>query len=59
LQALPTEYKNARDRRISDTEGTIENIDTSQRKGKRQTAANPKHPRNPGHNEKTKPKDNR
>ena len=24
-----------------------------------QKAPNPKHPRNPGHNEKTKPKDNR
>jgi hypothetical protein len=30
-----------------------------QRKYKMQKAPNPKHPGNPGHNEKTKPRDNR
>jgi hypothetical protein len=37
-------------------EDTIENIDTTK---KMQKASNPKHPGNPGHNEKAKPKDNR
>jgi hypothetical protein len=32
---------------------------SNQRKFKMQKAPNPKHPRNPRHNEKTKPKDNR
>jgi hypothetical protein len=41
--------------RISRAEDTIENIDTtSERKRKKQKAPNPKHPGNPGHNEKTK-----
>jgi predicted nucleic acid-binding Zn-ribbon protein len=43
--------------RISRVEGTIENIDTTVKE--KQKAPNPKHPGNPGHNEKTKPKDNR
>jgi chromosome segregation ATPase len=42
--------------RISGTEVTIRNIDNSQRKCKKQRAPNPG---NSGHNEKTKPKDNR
>jgi hypothetical protein len=37
-------------------EDTIENIDTTD---EMQKAPNPKYPGNPGHNEKTKPKDNR
>jgi hypothetical protein len=45
--------------RISVAEDTIENRHNSQRKCKMQKASNPKHPGNPGHNEKTKPKDNR
>jgi hypothetical protein len=46
--------------RISGAEDTIENTDTTMReKCKMQKAPNPKHPGNPGHNEKTKPKDNR
>ena len=46
--------------RISGAEGTIENIHrlNSQRKCKKQKAPNPKDPGDPGHNEKTKPKDN-
>ena len=51
--------QNTRHSRISGAEGTIENINTSQRKHKKQKAPNPKHLGNPGHNEKTKPKDNR
>jgi hypothetical protein len=43
--------------RMSGAEDTIENIDTQSKKMQR--APNPKHLRNPGHNEKTKPKDNR
>ena len=38
---------------ISGAEDTIENIDITVK------AANPNHPENPGHNEKTKPKNNR
>jgi hypothetical protein len=48
--------------RISGAEDTIENIDTTIKentKSKKQKAPNPKHPGNPGYNEKTKPKDNR
>jgi hypothetical protein len=45
--------------RISGTEDTIENIDTTvKKKCKRQKSPNLKHPGNPGHNEKIKPKDN-
>jgi hypothetical protein len=41
-------------------EDTIENFDTTVRKKcKIQNAPIPKHPGNPGHNKKTKPKDNR
>jgi hypothetical protein len=55
------QQQNTRDRResISGVEDSIENIDTSQRKCKKQKAPNPKHPGNPEHNEKTKLKDNR
>ena len=48
--------------RISGAEDTIENIDTTvggKKKPKKKKAPNTKHPENPGHNEKTKPKDNR
>jgi hypothetical protein len=47
--------------RISGAEDTIENIDTKVKnaKCKMQKNPNPKHPGNPGHNEKTKPKENR
>ena len=37
--------------RISGAEDTIENIDTTVKKCKKQKAPNPKHPRNPGYNE--------
>ena len=43
--------------RISDAKDTIETI--FQRKCKMQKACIPKYPGNPGHNEKTKPKDYR
>ena len=45
--------------RISGAVDSTENRHKSQRKGKKLKAPNPKHPRNPGHNEKTKPKGNR
>jgi hypothetical protein len=46
--------------RISCAEDIIENIDTIvKEKCKKQNNPNPKHPGNPGHNEKTKPKDSR
>jgi hypothetical protein len=34
-------------------------LTNSQRKCKRKKAPNPKHPENPGHSKKTKPRDNR
>jgi hypothetical protein len=52
--------QNTRDRRISGTEDTIENIDTKVKgnaKGKKLLTQ--KHTENPGHNKKTKPKDTR
>jgi hypothetical protein len=48
--------------RTSGAEDTIGNIDTTVKKNakcKMQKAPNPKHPGNPGNNEKTKSKDNR
>jgi hypothetical protein len=48
--------------RISGAEDTLENINTivkENAKCKMQKVPNPKHPGNPVHNEKTKPKDNR
>ena len=45
--------------RISGAEDSIENIGTTTRKCKTQKDPNSKHPGNPGHNEKTKPTDNR
>jgi hypothetical protein len=45
--------------RISGAEDTIEDIDTTVKKCKIQKSLHPKHPGNPEHNEKTKPKDNR
>ena len=45
--------------RISGAEDTIENIDTTIRQCEMQKGTNPKHPGNPGHNKKTKPKNNR
>jgi hypothetical protein len=44
--------------RISGVEDSIENTDTTV-KMQKQKATNPKYSGNPGHNEKTKPKDNR
>jgi chromosome segregation ATPase len=43
----------------SGTEEIIENIDTTVKENAKHKATNPKHRRNPGYNEKTKPKDNR
>jgi hypothetical protein len=43
--------------RILGAADTIENIDTTLKENAK--APNPKHPGNPGHNEKTKAKDNR
>jgi hypothetical protein len=46
--------------RISGAENSIENMDTAiKKKCKMEKEPNSKHPRNQGHNEKTKPKDNR
>ena len=46
--------------RMSGAEDTIENIDTTVKENaKCKKDPNPKQPGNPGHNEKTKPKDNR
>ena len=46
--------------RISGTEDSIENITTTIKDNtKRKKILNSKHPGNPGHNEKTKPTDNR
>jgi predicted nucleic acid-binding Zn-ribbon protein len=46
--------------RISGAEDSIENIGTTIKENtKRKKDPNSKHPENPGHNEKTKPKDNR
>ena len=42
--------------KISGAKDRLENIDTTVKKCKMQKTPNPKHP---GHNEKTKPKDNR
>jgi hypothetical protein len=43
--------------KISGAEDTIENIDTAVKENAK--CSQQKHPGNPGHNEKTKPKDNR
>ena len=46
--------------RFSSAVDTIENPDTTiKENAKKQKAPNLKHPGNPGHNDKTKPKDNR
>jgi hypothetical protein len=46
--------------RILGAEDSLENMENNgQRKCKMQKDPNSKHPGNPGHNEKTKPKDNR
>ena len=46
--------------RISGAEDSIQNIRTTiKKKYKMQKDPNSKHPGNPGHNEKTKPKDNK
>ena len=50
------------EKRISGAEDSIENIGTTIKenaKCKMQKGPNSKHPGNPGHNEKTKTKDNR
>jgi hypothetical protein len=56
MQESPTEYK---EERISGAEDSTENMDTTIKVCKMQTDSNSKHSGNPGHNEKTKPKDNR
>ena len=45
--------------RISGAEDSREHWHNNQRKCKMQKDPNSKHPENPGHNEKTKPTDNR
>jgi hypothetical protein len=46
--------------RISGAEDSIENMDTTIKENtKSKKGPNSKHPENPGHNEKTKPMDNR
>jgi hypothetical protein len=45
--------------RISSAEDSIGNLDTTVKEHKMQKYPNSKHPGNPGHNEKTKPMDNR
>ena len=45
------------EKRISGAEDSIENVDTTRKKCKMQKDPNTKHPGNPGHNEKTRPKD--
>ena len=45
--------------RISGVEDTIENIDITVKENENANCPNPKHPENPGHNEKTKLKENR
>jgi hypothetical protein len=45
--------------RITGAEDLIENMETTIKKCKIQKDTSSKHPGNPGHNEKTKPKDNR
>ena len=47
------------EKRIVGAEYSIENIDTTIKILKRQNDSNSKHPENPGHNEKIKPKDKR
>ena len=48
------------EKRISGAEDSIENMDkTIKENAKRKKDSNPKHPGNPGHSKKTKPKDNR
>jgi hypothetical protein len=57
MQASPTEYK--REERIPGIERYHRrHRHNSQRKYKVQKVPNSKHPRNSGHNEKTKPKNN-
>jgi hypothetical protein len=53
-----TEYKKINER-ISGTEDTIENIDTTIKKKVQKHTTNSKHLVNTEHNEKIKPKDNR
>jgi hypothetical protein len=45
--------------RISGAEDSIENMYTTIKENAKSKNPNLKHPGNPGHNEKTKPKDNR
>ena len=45
--------------RISGAEDTMKNIDTTIKEIVKCRVPNPKHPGNPGHNEKTKPTNNR
>jgi hypothetical protein len=62
IEAIITNRIQEIEERISGSEDTIENTDTVVKenvKCKKKKATNPKCPRNSGHNEKTKPKDNR
>jgi seryl-tRNA synthetase len=45
--------------RISGAEDTMKNIDTTIKEIVKCRVPNPKHPENPGHNERTKPTDNK
>ena len=45
--------------RISGAEDSIENMDTTIKENAKCRDPNSKHPENPGHNEKTRPTDNR
>jgi hypothetical protein len=45
--------------RVSSAEDSIENMGTTIKQNENANNPNSKHPGNPGHNEKTKPKDNR
>ena len=57
MQATPTEYK--REKKEYQVQTIPQKILTQLRKCKMQKDPNPKHPRNPGHNERAKSKENR
>jgi hypothetical protein len=60
IDATITDRIQELEKRISGAEDTIKNIDPKVKENaKSKKASNPKHPGNPEHNEKTKPKDNR
>ena len=58
MQSSPTVQEI--EEKLSEAEDTIENIDTTVKENaKSKKLLTKKNPGNPGHNEKTKPKDNR